>query len=307
MRHCPGLFPALLLLCCLLLCGCSGEKSSGADHSGSPRDNTPQVLTPSADGTTVYQNDYASIDASNVSQGYVMVRYSGSCEKVKVQITGPDENTYTYLLSARNDDTTFPLPAGDGIYTIQVLENVSGDSYAVSLTQEIDVTPENEFLPFLYPNQYVDFTADSKAVAKGRELAADTWSDLEVVRNIYNFVIENISYDMEKAASVSYGYLPDVDATLADGKGICFDYAALMAAMLRSQGIPTKLEIGYAGDAYHSWISCYVDDQGWVDNIIEFNGHEWQLMDPTLAASNDSASVKEYIGDGSHYVVKYSY
>lgn len=307
MRHCPGLFPALLLLCCLLLCGCSGEKSSGADHSGSPRDNTPQVLTPSADGTTVYQNDYASIDASNVSQGYVMVRYSGSCEKVKVQITGPDENTYTYLLSARNDDTTFPLPAGDGIYTIQVLENVSGDSYAVSLTQEIDVTPENEFLPFLYPNQYVDFTADSKAVAKGSELAADTWNDLEVVRNIYNFVIENISYDTEKAASVSYGYLPDVDATLADGKGICFDYAALMAAMLRSQGIPTKLEIGYAGDAYHSWISCYVDDQGWVDNIIEFNGHEWQLMDPTLAASNDSASVKEYIGDGSHYVVKYSY
>ena len=265
------------------------------------------MLTPSADGTTVYQNDYASIDASNVSQGYVMVRYSGSCEKVKVQITGPDENTYTYLLSARNDDTTFPLPAGDGIYTIQVLENVSGDSYAVSLTQEIDVTPENEFLPFLYPNQYVDFTADSKAVAKGSELAADTWNDLEVVRNIYNFVIENISYDTEKAASVSYGYLPDVDATLADGKGICFDYAALMAAMLRSQGIPTKLEIGYAGDAYHSWISCYVDDQGWVDNIIEFNGHEWQLMDPTLAASNDSASVKEYIGDGSHYVVKYSY
>ncbi len=307
MRHCPGLFPALLLLCCLLLCGCSGEKSSGADHSEPPRDNTPQVLTPSADGTTVYQNDYASIDASNVSQGYVMVRYSGSCEKVKVQITGPDENTYTYLLSARNDNTTFPLPAGDGIYTIQVLENVSGDSYAVSLTQEIDVTPENEFLPFLYPNQYVDFTADSKAVAKGIELAADTWNDLEVVRNIYNFVIENISYDTEKAASVSYGYLPDVDATLASGKGICFDYAALMAAMLRSQGVPTKLEIGYAGDAYHSWISCYVDDQGWVDNIIEFNGHEWQLMDPTLAASNDSASVKEYIGDGSHYVVKYSY
>ena len=307
MKHRPGLLPALLFLCCLLLCGCSGEKSSGADHSGPPRDNTPQVLTPSADGTTVYQNDYASIDASNVSQGYVMVRYSGSCEKVKVQITGPDENTYTYLLSARNDDTTFPLPAGDGTYTIQVLENVGGDSYAVSLTQEIGVQLENEFLPFLYPNQYVDFHADSKAVAKGSELAADTWNDLEVVQNIYNFVIEHISYDTEKAASVSYGYLPDVDATLESGKGICFDYAALMAAMLRSQGIPTKLEVGYSGDAYHSWISCYVDDQGWVDNIIEFNGHEWQLMDPTLAASNDSASVKEYIGDGSHYVVKYSY
>jgi hypothetical protein len=30
-------------------------------------------------------------------------------------------------------------------------------------------------------------------------------------------------------------------------------------------------------------------------------------MDPTLAASNNSQSVKDYIGDGSNYTVKYSY
>ena len=41
--------------------------------------------------------------------------------------------------------------------------------------------------------------------------------------------------------------LPSVDETLKTKKGICFDYAALMTAMLRSQGIPTKLEIGYQG------------------------------------------------------------
>lgn len=80
-----------------------------------------------------------------------------------------------------------------------------------------------------------------------------------------------------------------------------------MAAMLRSQNIPTKLEVGYSGDAYHAWISTYIDETGWVDNIIEFDGHDWQIMDPTLAASNDSESVKKYVGDGSHYVVKYSY
>ena len=307
MKYSARLALALCFMCCTLLWGCSGKKSSEADHSGPPRDNTPQVLTPSADGTVVYDNDYASIDASNQSQGYIMVSYSGSCEKVKVQITGPDQNTYTYLLTARNEYTPFPLSSGNGTYLIQVMENVGGDSYVVSLTHDVDVQIENEFLPFLYPNQYVDFHADSQAVAKGSELAANTWSDLEVVQNIYNFVIKNISYDTEKATSVSYGYIPNVDDTLTSGTGICFDYAALMAAMLRSQNIPTKLEVGYSGDAYHAWISTYIDETGWVDNIIEFDGHDWQIMDPTLAASNDSESVKKYVGDGSHYVVKYSY
>ena len=46
---------------------------------------------------------------------------------------------------------------------------------------------------------------------------------------------------------------------------------------------------------------------GWVDNIIEFDGKDWSLMDPTLAASNSASSVKKYIGDGSNYTVKYSY
>ena len=307
MKYSARLALALCFMCCTLLWGCSGKKSSEVDHSGPPRDNTPQVLTPSADGTVVFDNDYASIDASNQSQGYIMVSYSGSCEKVKVQITGPDQNTYTYLLTARNEYTTFPLSSGNGTYLIQIMENVGGDSYVVSLTHDVDVQIENEFLPFLYPNQYVDFNADSQAVAKGSELAANTWSDLEVVQNIYNFVIKNISYDMEKATSVSYGYIPNVDDTLTSGTGICFDYAALMAAMLRSQNIPTKLEVGYSGDAYHAWISTYIDETGWVDNIIEFDGHDWQIMDPTLAASNDSESVKKYVGDGSHYVVKYSY
>ena len=80
-----------------------------------------------------------------------------------------------------------------------------------------------------------------------------------------------------------------------------------MSAMLRSQGIPTKLEVGYSGEAYHAWISTYIKESGWVDNIIQFDGNSWTLMDPTLAAGNSADSVKKYIGDGSNYIVKYSY
>lgn len=298
----------LIAIFCLLLGGCSGSSSaSRKEHSGPPRDSTPKVLTPSADGVTVYQNDLASIDASNTSQGYVMVKYNGTNEKVKLQITCPDQSCYTYLISDRGAYDTFPLTAGNGSYALQVLENVAGDTYTVSLAQSINVSIEDEFLPFLYPNQYVNFHTDSKAVSKGSDLAKDTYSDLDVVQNIYNYVIKNISYDTEKAQNVSYGYVPDIDDTLSSKKGICFDYAALMTSMLRSQNIPTKLEVGYSGDAYHAWISTYIDDKGWVDDIIQFNGNTWQIMDPTLAATNDSAAVKKYVGDGSHYIVKYTY
>ena len=298
----------LIAIFCFLLGGCSGSSSaSRKEHSGPPRDSTPRVLTPSADGVTVYQNDFASIDTSNTSQGYVMVKYNGTNEKVKLQITCPDQSCYTYLISDRGAYDTFPLTAGNGSYALQVLENVAGDTYTVSLAQSINVSIEDEFLPFLYPNQYVNFHTDSKAVSKGSDLAKDTYSDLDVVQNIYNYVIKNISYDTEKAQNVSYGYVPDIDDTLSSKKGICFDYAALMTSMLRSQNIPTKLEVGYSGDAYHAWISTYIDDKGWVDDIIQFNGNTWQIMDPTLAATNDSAAVKKYVGDGSHYVVKYTY
>ena len=298
----------LIAIFCLLLGGCSGSSSaSRKEHSGPPRDSTPRVLTPSADGVTVYQYDFASIDTSNTSQGYVMVKYNGTNEKVKLQITCPDQSCYTYLISDRGAYDTFPLTAGNGSYALQVLENVAGDTYTVSLAQSINVSIEDEFLPFLYPNQYVNFHTDSKAVSKGSDLAKDTYSDLDVVQNIYNYVIKNISYDTEKAQNVSYGYVPDIDDTLSSKKGICFDYAALMTSMLRSQNIPTKLEVGYSGDAYHAWISTYIDDKGWVDDIIQFNGNTWQIMDPTLAATNDSAAVKKYVGDGSHYVVKYTY
>ena len=298
----------LIAIFCLLLGGCSGSSSaSRKEHSGPPRDSTPRVLTPSADGVTVYQNDFASIDTSNTSQGYVMVKYNGTNEKLNLQITCPDQSCYTYLISDRGAYDTFPLTAGNGSYALQVLENVAGDTYTVSLAQSINVSIEDEFLPFLYPNQYVNFHTDSKAVSKGSDLAKDTYSDLDVVQNIYNYVIKNISYDTEKAQNVSYGYVPDIDDTLSSKKGICFDYAALMTSMLRSQNIPTKLEVGYSGDAYHAWISTYIDDKGWVDDIIQFNGNTWQIMDPTLAATNDSAAVKKYVGDGSHYVVKYTY
>ena len=87
--------------------------------------------------------------------------------------------------------------------------------------------------------------------------------------------------------------------------GICFDYAAVMATMLRSQGIPTRLEVGYMGEDYHAWISTYIENVGWVNGIIEFDGEDWKLMDPTFAST--SKSPESFTTDDSKYITKYVY
>ena len=272
------------------------------------RDNTPVCLVPEASGETVYENDYAHLDASNISEGYIVIRYTGTSPKVKLQITGPNSITYTYnLIVDTPTDEVFPLQSGNGEYIVNVFENIEGTQYSQAFSQLLDVNITNEFSPFLYPNQYVNFTSANNAVKKGEELAFSANNDLDVVSNVYNFMIKNISYDHEEAETVQSGYLPDVDEVLETRTGICIDYSALMVTMLRSQRIPTRMEIGYAGTAYHAWLSTYIEDIGWVNGMIEFDGKEWSLMDPTFASNTEDKTLKDFIGDGSNYSVKYIY
>lgn len=304
----------LLLSCIVSGCGsASGTPASSFDDSNTAlsatipgeRDNTPVCLIPVATGIKVFSNDVCTIDVSNSAEGYIMAKYIGNCPKVKFQITGPDAITYTYDLSGKLE--AFPLTSGNGSYLFAIYENVSGNQYATVLSESYDVSITNEFGPYLYPNQYVDFTSDCETVAKGADLAAPANTDLDVVSNVYNYIIQNITYDYSKADNVESGYLCNVDAILNSKTGICLDYAAIMASMLRSQRIPTKLEVGYAGEAYHAWISTYISDIGWVNGIIEFDGTNWQLMDPTFGASTNEKELKKYIGEGDNYITKYIY
>ncbi len=315
--RCQWNYPILLALCFLLicsLCACSDQivkdkpggiipDSSTTEDVKGTRDNTSVVLLPTADGTTTFSCDIASIDASHTSEGYIMVSYTGTNSNVKLQITGADSVKYTYNLHGEYE--VFPLTAGDGRYQVSIYENVTDNHYSTVLSQNIDVAITNEFGPFLYPNQYVNFNKESKAVDKGADLAYSADNNLEVVQNVYNYVIDNISYDYDKARNVQTGYLPVVDDVLASGTGICFDYASIMAAMLRSQNIPTRLQIGFKAEEYHAWISIYTKDTGWINGIIEFNGDSWALMDPTYAST--SKKPKDFIANDTDYITKYVY
>ena len=305
------LFAALVPIMALLLSACGGtaqavEPVRDNASSGTVRPNDPVIHTPEASGDTVLGADPLVVDVSNAGQGYIMARYTGDAAKANIQLTGPDGITYKYFLPPSDSYVPLPLTGGNGAYEIDGYENIEGSKYAALFKETADFALDSDLLPYLYPNQYVNFSADTKAVATAAQTVSGAADDLDAIAQIYHFVVDNISYDEEKAATAAAGYLPVVDDTLQSGKGICFDYAALTAAMLRSQDIPTRLEIGYSGDIYHCWISVYVEDIGWIDDLIEFDGHDWTRMDPTFASSNDNSdAVLEYIGDGSNYTVEY--
>ena len=272
------------------------------------RNAAAKVLTPSAPGLQKYASGAVTLDVSNVSQGYVMLNYAGSNPKVKFRMTMPTGESYTYLVTGYGNYMAYPLTGGNGNYTFAIYESVSmkDNMYSTAFSKSMPVTIENTFLPFLYPNYYVSFQASSACVSKAEALAQGCVNDLDVVAAVYHYIKDNIVYDNAKAATVQSGYAPFPDSILAVKKGICFDYASLMAAMLRSQGIPTRLEVGYVGSLYHAWISCYMKDVGWIDGIIQFDGSSWTLMDPTMAVGQSAASLEKFIKSNT-YSIKYIY
>ncbi len=266
----------------------------------------PVVLQPEAPGILEERNERAVIDYSNSAEGYVMACFTAETQaRLKLRVTGP-KTTYTYNL-VPGEWSTFPLSDGNGSYKVTIYQGVGGSQYATLISAGLEVELADEFAPFLRPNQYVNYENAPQTIAMGKTICRGLSDPLEKVKAVYDYVVDGMVYDYHKASTVRRGYLPVLDTVLVEKKGICFDYAALMAAMLRSQQIPCKLVVGYAGSQYHAWISVWTEENGWIDGAIFFDGQTWKRMDPTFASSSErSESVLEFIESGN-YTEKYLY
>ncbi len=244
------------------------------------------------------------IDLSGLSKGYVAAAAnSDSRMKFRVEM---GEQIYNYDLPSDGTPAIYPLQCGDGTYVFRALKNTAGQKYAELYSTEASVQLEDEFQPFLRPSQYVDYNEDSQCVKLAGELASRQPDELGVVESVFDYICANVSYDKEKAVTVKKGYLPRPDDTLSTGKGICFDYASLAAAMLRSQGIPTKMVLGNVqpGGLYHAWNMFYTKESGWVTVEYEVESNSWSRLDMTFAANGADS---QFIGDGTNYTDLYFY
>ena len=267
----------------------------------------PEVKTPLASGKSVAESDKAEIDFSCADEGYISAVYTGKSERAKLRVKCGNLQ-YDHDLAADGTREFFPLMES-GTYSVKVYELVTGKSYGEAVSADFDVKIKSSTGMYLYPNKYINFNSKSKCVEKAAELCAGTENDVEKIAEIFGYVAENITYDKKLAATVTSGYIPDPDKTLDKGTGICFDYASLMGAMLRSQSIPTRLVIGWAEpEIYHAWNEIYTDETGWITPELFLKKKGFNIADATFYAGNSNKEkIADYIEDESNYSAVYRY
>ncbi len=231
------------------------------------------ILTPQASGTEVYADAALglTVDVSNAAEGYIMARCTGADSRIKVRLVHGEEH-YDYDLRRDGVYEVYPLQMGSGSYEFTVYQNVSGNKYRPIFNGSFTADMPDVDRVFVYPNQYVWYTDDEDTVKLSYDLCDGLTDATEKAQRIYDYLVWYLSYDDDKADQVKNGtltnYIPSVDEILELKKGICFDYAAVLASMCRAQGIPVRLVIGYVrpGDIYHAWNSVYLDGKWvWMD------------------------------------------
>ena len=210
-----------------------------------------------------------TIDYSHMDQGYVMVRAQKSDQRMKLTVEhGADSLTY----SMNNDEKyeTIPLQYGSGEYTFSLgnAETADSSQYKGAGTISLECSIPDENSCFLYPNQYVSYSADSPVIEKARELCKDLNDPVDIARVICGYIEHEFVYDFVKFVTTDEESLPDIETTWLEKKGTEKDLSAVTCAMLRSRGVPAKLVIGTVDDSDNHTISG-TKSTAWVEIITD--------------------------------------
>ena len=141
-------------------------------------------------------------------------------------------------------------------------------------------------------------SSDSEIVSLSNEITHGLSDNYDKVQAIHDWVAENIFYDFDAFYN---GDLNGVDAksVLNSKKSVCAGYANLMAALIRCQGIPCRVQSGFAlgigeeqkwtsankyKESNHAWNEVYVDER-------------WIIIDATWDSNNEYKDGEYIKGD----------
>jgi transglutaminase-like putative cysteine protease len=152
-----------------------------------------------------------------------------------------------------------------------------------------------EINALLVPDKYIE-SMDKPIVDKAAEITKGLTSNRQKAKAIYNWVSENIDYDYVKYGKhLNNDYDNEYGALLAlkTGKGVCYDYATLVAALGRASGLQTKVVMGTGKvngtRGYHAWNEIYIEDES-----------KWIKLDTTFAAVSNKNYFDSENFDESH-------
>ncbi len=165
---------------------------------------------------------------------------------------------------------------------------------------------------WLFSYGWVDYENAPEVCAKAQELTKNCKTDAEKITVIFEYVAKTIKYDQAKyekrvantitqntggkAIEMIDNVPQTLSETMSSKKGVCEDYANIMAAMLRSIGIPCKV---CTGSVYTGEIIKNYSDNGWAP-------HAWVAVKPetgtldmkALGAGKDYAPIR--IGESAN-------
>lgn len=256
------------------------------------------------------------INFDQVENGIVRIFYNEATEKKMKLIVQLGEEKYVYNLFRANDYVNYPLQLGDGMYSISIYENTTGTKYKKVAASSYQVKLKDPNSVYLQSVLEINWNEDDKSIKLADELVAQALvakkakataskrdqivlTEKEIINEFYMYVIKNIKYDYKKIETLDYSYIPDNDALLISKKGICYDYSSLLASMLRSQGIPSKMAKGYANKSttYHAWNEIYLaSEKRWV--VVDSTNDAYMIQNGfTYSFEKDSKAynkVKEF-------------
>jgi transglutaminase-like putative cysteine protease len=224
-----------------------------------------------------------SINKEHINSGILELNYNLDEDIIYKLMVSKEKQKYYYTLDKDLETDCFPLQMGNGRYDITLLELQEDNSYRSTYSQALTLYAKDDTIVFRNSVHLINWNEDMKAIKIAKDLTKGVSDKEEKIRIIYDYIINSLEYDNEKAENVTIGYTPSIDYIMEAKKGICYDYSVLFAAMLRSEDIPAKLVMGYTDklDDYHAWNEVYNEKT-----------EEWMIIDTTYDSLLAKAGVK---------------
>lgn len=249
-----------LIFACVALTGCAS--AAGENVPAKQKDQESVTVGSFTDN----KNGTVSFSYNNVNK-----------ERYKVVTQKEGGKKYQYDIPSGQCDLVFPLSQGNGSYSLYLCKNITGNKYSIVESMNVTVDVDDELSVFLVSNYIIDWNTENEAIKKAYELTTGMTSQEEKIKAIYEYMVQNFSYDYNKMETINDGsskeaYVPDVDETYNTKLGICYDLSSLAAAMLRSVDVPAKVVTGYSANtiSYHAWNKIYF-----------LSKKDWQTVDLT--------------------------
>lgn len=209
---------------------------------------------------------YQSYDVSNLSGTITVDVYCGAVR-------------YGTYYGWAND---IKLEKKDGVFEVEK-SMVFGENNRRYILMKTDLEEE----VYLGSNEHIDIT-NVDLMNLSQKITETKSTKIGEVRAIYNWVVENLYYDLNQLDSGVHEQI-NSSYVLEEKRTTCGGFANLTAGLMRARGIPAVIVYGYSLDYAEEkeWSEVNIDTEtanhAWLEVFVD---GRWMVLDPTWDCRN---------------------